>query len=216
MQSNEQPPSLPVTPPAQEARKSLASKLNLNMFGKLTVLVVLMFGFGYAMVPLYKAICEITGINSLTRRDSDAEKFLKNTQVDTSRKITIEFDANKHGSWTFKPEKNTIQVFPGEMAVLNYELFNNMPRESAGQAIPSFAPSNSAQHFKKMECFCFKQQRLQASEKKTFPVVFVVDPKLPQNITNITLSYTFFEVGGKIGEKVSALPVSNPNGEKLN
>jgi cytochrome c oxidase assembly protein subunit 11 len=173
--------------------------LNVRMMGKLAVLVVGMFGFGYAMVPLYRAICEVTGVNFLTRKDADADKFVKNTQVDTSRKITIEFDANRQGGWTFKPEKNAIEVFPGELATMNYELVNNLPRESSGQAIPSYAPSNAAQHFKKIECFCFKQQKLQASEKKVFPVVFVVDPKLPKNITNITLSYTFFEVNGKVG-----------------
>jgi cytochrome c oxidase assembly protein subunit 11 len=173
--------------------------LNVRMMGKLAVLVIGMFGFGYAMVPLYRAICEVTGVNFLTRKDADADKFVKNTQVDTSRKITIEFDANRQGGWTFKPEKNSIQVFPGELATMNYELVNNLPRESSGQAIPSYAPSNAGQHFKKIECFCFKQQKLQASEKKIFPVVFVVDPKLPQNITNITLSYTFFEVNSKVG-----------------
>jgi cytochrome c oxidase assembly protein subunit 11 len=188
MQNQEQPSS--------DGKK--ASKLNINMLGKLAVLVLFMFGFGYAMVPLYRAICEATGVNFLTRKDADADKFVKNTQVDKSRKITIEFDANKHGSWTFKPEKNTIDVFPGELATMNYELVNNLPRESSGQAIPSYAPMNAGQHFKKIECFCFKQQKLQAAEKKIFPVVFVVDPKLPQNITNITLSYTFFEIGGKV------------------
>jgi cytochrome c oxidase assembly protein subunit 11 len=183
----------------QKPSDAKPSRLNATMLGKLAVLVVFMFGFGYAMVPLYRAICEITGVNFLTRKDADTEKFAKNTQVDKSRKITIEFDANKHGSWTFKPEKNAIDVFPGELATMNYELVNNLPRESAGQAIPSYAPVNAGQHFKKIECFCFKQQKLQAAEKKIFPVVFVVDPKLPQNITNITLSYTFFEVGGKVG-----------------
>jgi cytochrome c oxidase assembly protein subunit 11 len=185
------------------------SRLNLSMMGKLAVLVVFMFGFGYAMVPLYRAICEITGVNFLTRKDDDADKFVKNTQVDKSRKITIEFDANKSGSWTFKPEKNAIDVFPGELATMNYELVNNLPRESAGQAIPSYAPMNAGQHFKKIECFCFKQQKLQPAEKKIFPVVFVVDPKLPQNITNITLSYTFFEVGGKVGAAPTDAKVVN-------
>jgi cytochrome c oxidase assembly protein subunit 11 len=191
--------SLLTEKPASDPPVKAAPKLNFQLLGKLTVLVVAMFGFGYAMVPIYKAICEVTGVNFLTRKDADADKFVKNTQIDKSRKITIEFDANKHGSWTFKPEKNTIDVFPGELATMNYELVNNLSRESSGQAIPSYAPSNSAQHFKKVECFCFKQQKLQAQEKKVFPVVFVVDPKLPQNITNITLSYTFFEVGGKVG-----------------
>ncbi|MCL4746059.1 MAG: cytochrome c oxidase assembly protein [Burkholderiaceae bacterium] len=167
------------------------------MFAKLVLLAALMFGFGFALVPIYKAICEVTGIGLLTRKDERAEQFARNTQVDSTRKVVVEFDANSRGPWQFRPERASIEVHPGELVTVVYELVNNEPRAMAGQAIPSYAPVNSAAYFHKVECFCFKQQDLAANEARKFPVVFVVDPKLPADINTITLSYTFFEVGGK-------------------
>lgn len=178
------------------ATAALIGRVNTQMLKRLCVVAVLMFGFGYALVPLYKKICEITGINTLTQRDDAAVALAKNTQVDTSRTITIEFDANSKGPWQFKPEKNYITVHPGELAQINYEIHNNLPRATQGQAIPSYAPMKAGPHFRKLECFCFKQQPFQSKETKTFPVVFVVDPALPKDVTTITLSYTFFEVAG--------------------
>jgi cytochrome c oxidase assembly protein subunit 11 len=170
--------------------------LNLQMLGKLVVMAGLMFGFGYALVPIYQAICEITGINDLTKRDKSAEEFARNTQIDRSRKITIEFDANSRGAWLFKPEVNALEVHPGELVTVVYDLVNTRQVATAGQAIPSYAPQQSSPYFRKLECFCFKQQALEPSETRKFPVVFVVDPKLPREVNTITLSYTFFEVGG--------------------
>lgn len=173
-----------------------ARGLNLQMLGKLVVMAGLMFGFGYALVPIYQAICEITGINDLTKRDKGAEEFARNTQIDRSRKITIEFDANSRGAWLFKPEVNALEVHPGELVTVVYDLVNTRQVATAGQAIPSYAPQQSSPYFRKLECFCFKQQALEPSETRKFPVVFVVDPKLPREVNTITLSYTFFEVGG--------------------
>jgi cytochrome c oxidase assembly protein subunit 11 len=170
---------------------------NLRMLGKLAVIAAAMFGFGYAMVPIYKAICEVTGVGLLTPRDAQAEEFARNTQVDTSRSVVVEFDANGRGAWLFKPEKRSLTVHPGELVTVNYELVNTQARETVGQAIPSYAPQQSAPYFRKIECFCFKQQTLGANEARRFPVVFVVDPKLPKDVNTITLSYTFFEVGGQ-------------------
>lgn len=181
----------------QQAREAAARSSHLRMFGKLALLAALMFGFGFALVPIYKAICEITGVGVLTSRDERAAEFARNTQVDSSRKVVVEFDANSRGPWRFKPERSSVQVHPGELVTVVYELVNNEPRPMAGQAIPSYAPINSAAYFHKLECFCFKQQDLGANEARKFPVVFVVDPKLPADINTITLSYTFFEVGGK-------------------
>jgi len=178
--------------------------VNRKMLARLCVVAGLMFGFGYALVPLYKKICEVTGINVLTQRDDDAVALAKNTQVDTSRSITIEFDANIKGPWQFKPEKRYITVHPGELAQMNYEIHNNLPRVTQGQAIPSYAPMKAGPHFKKLECFCFKQQPFKSNETKTFPVVFVVDPALPKDVTTITLSYTFFEVAGVAQAEVNA------------
>lgn len=170
--------------------------LNKVMLAKLLVASGLMFGFGFAMVPIYQKICEVTGVNVLTQRDEQAEAFAKNTQVDTSRKVTIEFDANSHGPWQFKPELNAVSAHPGELVTVYYELHNRSPHPVTGQAIPSYAPTHAAGYFKKLECFCFKQQALDAGETRKFPVVFVVDPQLPGDVSNITLSYTFFDIAG--------------------
>jgi cytochrome c oxidase assembly protein subunit 11 len=180
-----------------EPGRQPARRAHLRMFGKLALLAALMFGFGFALVPIYKAICEITGVGLLTTKDERAEEFARNTQVDTSRTVVVEFDANSRGPWQFKPERSSVEVHPGELVTIVYELVNNEPRRMAGQAIPSYAPLNSAAYFHKLECFCFKQQDLDANEAKKFPVVFVVDPKLPADVNTITLSYTFFEVGAK-------------------
>jgi cytochrome c oxidase assembly protein subunit 11 len=175
---------------------------NLRMVGKLAVVAGLMFGFGYALVPMYRAICDALGINVLSvaeqklpgRRGADAP----NTQVDRSRLITIEFDANARGPWQFKPERRSMQVHPGEMATVMYEFQNVQGRRMSAQAIPSYAPRQASPHFNKLECFCFNEYSLAPGERKTWPVVFVIDPKLPRDVTTITLSYTFFEVGGRV------------------
>ena len=176
---------------------------NLLMFKKLLVVAVGMFAFGYALVPMYKAICEFTGINILALGEREipgsgsARSKVVNTQVDTSRTITVEFDANARGPWKFKPAQNSLQVHPGEMMTVMYEFENVQDRIMSAQAIPSYAPRQAAAHFNKLECFCFNQYTLAPGEKKQWPVVFVIDPKLAKDVTTITLSYTFFEVGSK-------------------
>ena len=175
---------------------ALRRTLNLRMMGKLLVVTAVMFAFGYALVPLYRKICEVTGVNELTQVDSDAAAFAKSTQVDLSRTITVEFDSNARGPWRFKPVANSMRVHPGELATITYEIANQQNRAMQAQAIPSYAPMQATQYFRKLECFCFKQQALGPHEAKQFPVVFVIDPKLPRNVDTITLSYTFFEVGG--------------------
>lgn len=174
-------------------------KDNAQMFGKLLMLAILMFAFGFALVPLYEKICEITGINVLTAKEKlnydEAKRFAENTQVDINRLVSVEFDANAHGPWTFKPRNNVLEAHPGELLTVVYEITNNLDRTVSGQAIPSYAPTQSASYFKKLQCFCFEQQTLQPGETMEFPVVFVVDPELPDGIRNITLSYTFFEIG---------------------
>lgn len=175
---------------------------NLLMLRKLAVVALGMFGFGYALVPLYLAICEVTGINILALGEKELPgsgnarlASPKNSQVDTSRTITVEFDANARGPWQFKPMQNSIQVHPGEMATVMYEFQNVQDRTMSAQAIPSYAPHQAGPHFNKVECFCFNQYTLAPGEKKQWPVVFVVDKKLSKDVTTITLSYTFFEVG---------------------
>ncbi len=186
---------------------------NVRMMGKLTVITVAMFAFGYALVPLYNAICEMTGINVLALGDRNIpgsiEALPVNTQVDASRTITVEFDANSRGPWEFKPAQRSLQVHPGEMATVMYEFQNVQDRRMSAQAIPSYAPQQAAAHFNKLQCFCFNQYTLEPGEKKSWPVVFVIDPKISRDVKTITLSYTFFEVGGK----TPAAPVADATGQ---
>lgn len=174
---------------------------NFRMVGKLGVIVLGMFAFGYALVPIYKVIREITGINVLALSEQQipgaSPKPPANTPVDRTRTITVEFDENARGPWTFRPARRSIQVHPGELTTVMYEFQNVQNRTMAAQAIPSYAPAQAAAHFTKLECFCFNQYTLQPGEKKQWPVVFFIDPKLSKDVATITLSYTFFEVGGK-------------------
>ena len=174
-------------------------RLNRQMLGKLAVVTAGMFGFGYALVPLYKSICELTGINVLALEEQTVQgvkaRMPANTQVDLSRTITVEFDANSRGVWDFKPAQRSVQVHPGELTTVMYEFQNTQKRRMAAQAIPSYAPQQAQAHFTKVECFCFNQYTLEPGEKKTWPVAFVVDSKLSKDVNTITLSYTFFEVG---------------------
>ena len=177
---------------------------NRRLLGKLVVIATLMFGFGYALVPMYRAICEALGINVLSLSEQRIANGTwtgrkpANTQVDASRTITVEFDANVRGPWDFKPAQRSLQVHPGEVTTVMYEFKNIQNRTMAAQAIPSYAPRQASPHFNKLECFCFNEYTLAAGEAKQWPVVFVIDPKLPKDVTTITLSYTFFEVGGKV------------------
>jgi cytochrome c oxidase assembly protein subunit 11 len=170
-------------------------RINLQMLGKLSVIVVLMFGFGYALIPMYKKICELTGINLITPQDGTVERP-KNSQIDTSRTITIEFDGNAQGPWRFRPTTASVQVHPGQMSQVVYEVVNKQNYAVVAQAIPSYAPQQAAGFFKKVECFCFNQQTLGPNEAKQMQVVFYIDPALPKDVKTITLSYTFFEVPG--------------------
>ena len=176
---------------------------NRRMTVKLAVVVLAMFGFGYALVPLYRTICQALGINVLALSDvrtgaGVAAKYSANTQVDLSRSITIEFDANARGPWEFKPAVRSMQVHPGELTTVMYEFQNVQNRSMSAQAIPSYAPMQAMSHFNKLECFCFNEYTLKPGERKQWPVVFYIDTKLPKDVTTITLSYTFFEVAGKV------------------
>jgi len=167
---------------------------NRDTLKKLLVITALMFGFGYALVPFYKKICEVTGVNNLVGVDAAPV----NSQVDLARVVTVEFDGNtNHLPWQFKPLTNAMDIHPGELTTVMYEVVNTKDYAVTGQAIPSYAPKESASYFKKLECFCFTQQTLGPHETRRFPVVFVIDPALHKSIGTITLSYTFFEIAGK-------------------
>jgi cytochrome c oxidase assembly protein subunit 11 len=184
---------------------------NRQLVMKLAVIVALMFGFGYALVPLYKAICNALGINVLSLAERQTALSAKgiadgNGQVDFSREITVEFDTNARGPWDFKPAVRHLTVHPGELTQVMYEFRNKQDRTMAAQAIPSYAPMQASAHFNKLECFCFNEYTLKPGESKQWPVVFVIDPKLPKDVKTITLSYTFFEVAGKGGVKLGQAP----------
>jgi cytochrome c oxidase assembly protein subunit 11 len=184
---------------------------NDHLFLKLAVVVTLMFGFAYAMVPFYKAICNALGINVLSLAERQTALSSKgiadgNGQIDYSREITVEFDTNARGPWDFKPAVRHLTVHPGELTQVMYEFRNKQNRTMAAQAIPSYAPMQASAHFNKLECFCFNEYTLKPGESKQWPVVFVIDPKLPKDVKTITLSYTFFEVAGKGGVRLGQAP----------
>jgi len=169
---------------------------NQRMLAKLLVAAAVMFGFGFAMVPFYRTLCEALGLNSVAKSDAVAE-----TQVDATRILTVEFDTNLRSDlpWTFAPLQKSVRVHPGELTQVVFEIRNNSSRPVTGQAVPSYGPQVAARHFKKLECFCFTQQTLAPGEVKRMPVVFVVGRELPQDVNTVTLSYTFFEVEGREG-----------------
>lgn len=172
---------------------------NKRTLVKLSLVAVAMFGFGYALIPLYDLLCDITGINGKTGR-TDAVAAAK-ADVDTSRWVTVEFTGQSTSGlpWEFKPMQHKMKVHPGETVVAMYYARNTSNEVITGQAIPSVVPNRAAPHFKKTECFCFTQQTLQPGESKEMPVRFVVNAKLPQMVETITLSYAFFNT-----DKVSA------------
>jgi cytochrome c oxidase assembly protein subunit 11 len=165
---------------------------NRLLLAKLSVVVVAMFGFGYALVPFYEKICDVTGLRNIAQADP-----VRNTQVDATRAVRIEFDSNiRKLPWQFRALTPVVDVHPGELRQVMFEIVNATDRVMTGQAIPSYGPPHAAQYFRKLECFCFSQQTLQPGERRQMPVVFVVDAALPADVATITLSYTFFEVEG--------------------
>ena len=160
--------------------------------GKMLLLAVGMFGFGYLMVPLYDIICDITGLNGKTGRVSISEA--KSQTVAEDRWITVEFVANVNssGAWEFRPNVKEIQVKPGQLYKATYFAQNLLSVDVVGQATPSVSPSAAAPYFNKTECFCFTRQEFEANSIKDMPLTFIIDPKIPRNIDRVTLSYTFF------------------------
>jgi cytochrome c oxidase assembly protein subunit 11 len=168
-------------------------QLNLATMRKLFIVSVAMFGFGFALIPFYQKICEVTGVNRLLK-----PAVVENTQVDATRLVTIEFDSNLRTAlpWTFRPLQTNVRIHPGELTTIIYEIRNTSTRAITGQAIPSYGPQLAERFFKKLDCFCFTQQTLQPGESRQLPVVFVIESGLPQDVNTITLSYSFFEIEG--------------------
>ncbi len=179
---------------------------NRQLLIRLLVVTAVMFGFGFALVPFYEKICQVTGLRSILQPDHVGAV---NTQVDYTRSVAIEFDTNTRGlPWTFRPLEGHVSVHPGEMQQAVFEIRNTSTRPVTGQAIPSYGPALAADYFRKVECFCFTQQTLQPGESRQVPVVFLVDPGLPSSIGTITLSFTFFEVNGAQAPAGSTTPLT--------
>lgn len=177
--------------PRDERRDSIARN-NRTLLMRLAVVAVAMFGFGYALVPFYEKICQVTGL-----RNIDGADAVVNTQVDTARSVRVEFDTNvRNMPWKFRALAQATNVHPGAVTQAMFEVENTTDHPVTGQAIPSYGPREAGQYFRKLDCFCFAKQTLGPHEKRDMPVVFVVDPKLPGDVPTITLSYTFFEVEG--------------------
>ncbi|UCC15541.1 MAG: cytochrome c oxidase assembly protein [Gammaproteobacteria bacterium] len=165
---------------------------NRLLVGKLVLLTLGMFAFGYALVPLYDVFCEVTGIGDRTGSPT-AATYLP-TAADTDRVVEIEFIAsvNQGAPWEFRPAVSRMQVHPGKMYQTTFFARNTAGEDLVGQAVPSVAPGLANRYFQKTECFCFTEQRFEAGEGRDMPVVFFIDPELPDHLETVTLSYTFF------------------------
>ena len=173
------------------------ARANRQLLVKLLTVALVMFGFGFAMVPFYRALCQAVGLYDLGRPDETVN--VANTQVDATRDVKVEFDTNvRQGlQWEFRPLERSVRVHPGELVHVTFEISNRSRQAITGQAIPSYGPPDAARHFRKLECFCFSQQTLAPGEVRRMPVVFVIDRELPRELHTVTLSYTFFEVEGR-------------------
>ncbi len=161
----------------------------------MVLVAVLMFGFAFALVPLYNVFCEITGLNGKTSGQV-AEDVLKTQVVDENRIVTIQFDGtvNSELNWEFRPTEFEMQVTPGKLYKTEYYAKNLSNRDVTGRATYSVSPGKASLYFNKTECFCFTEQTLKANEEVLMPVTFIVDSKLTKDVNIMTLSYTFFKL----------------------
>jgi cytochrome c oxidase assembly protein subunit 11 len=168
------------------------TRRNAPLIAKLMLVVVAMFGFGYALVPMYRVICEITGLNGYLQ---DGPSEVRLTGVDRSRLVTVQFVANvgEYGPWRFQPTVATMQVHPGELYTTHYTAENTRDEPVIGVARYGVSPGKAARYFAKPDCFCYSDQMFQAREKRELPVTFFIDPNLPAAVTTVTLSYTFYD-----------------------
>lgn len=193
----------------QETREANVGRANRKTMRKLFLVALAMFGFGYAMVPLYNVLCDVTGLNGKTKRGGIEQALA--TKVDTSRWITVEFlgQVSSDLPWEFRPKQVEIRLHPGQVVTASYVARNLSSKSIVGRAVPSVAPSVAAKHFIKVECFCFSEQKLAPGETKEMPVRFYVDPKVAKEVERITLSYTFFNLEKIWAEKNGGKAVPN-------
>lgn len=179
---------------------------NKRLSGKLLFATLLMFGFGFALVPLYDVMCDVLGINGKT--SSEAQIQPQGMVVDTSRVIHVEFMAHiKQGvDWELRPKQASMDVHPGQVIQTAYVAVNRSSERMIGQAVPSVSPGLAASHFNKIECFCFQQQGLDSQQTAELPLIFYIEPNVPASIHTLTLSYTLFDITERISKQdVAAL-----------
>jgi len=160
---------------------------------RLSAVTVAMFGFGFALVPLYGLVCDLTGYSGSTSMLVNPADVRE--QPDPSRLVTVEFTTTVNGGapWTFAAETQRLQVHPGQLYTVNFVARNGQDRAVVAQATPNVLPRSATKYLKKTECFCFRQQPFAAGEEKHMPVRFMLDPELPAEVDTVTLSYTFFD-----------------------
>jgi cytochrome c oxidase assembly protein subunit 11 len=173
----------------------MAVKLHSKLVAILTLIVLGMFGFGFALVPIYNSLCQTLGINGKTNNQAIAYDP-RTASIDQNRTVIVEFVATKNGSvpWDFYPKTRKLAVHPGEIAKLAFYAENKTRHRMTVQAIPSVTPGIAAKYLKKTECFCFTQQTLNGHEAMDMPLLFHLDVDLPANVKTITLAYTLFDV----------------------
>jgi cytochrome c oxidase assembly protein subunit 11 len=171
-------------------------KSNARLVWPMVLVVLGMFGFGFAMVPLYNVFCELTGLNGKVRTEAVAQA---NYKIDVSRVITLEFitSLNQNMPLAFRAEKTKLKVHPGQPYTVMFYAQNLTDNKLYGRAIPSIAPGWATQYLKKTECFCFSEQEFEPHKERSMPVRFVIDPAVPENLKDMTLSYTFFDITDK-------------------
>lgn len=175
---------------------------NRKLVGKLLVLVALAFAFGFALVPLYDVLCQATGLNGKTKNGRVGVGGIVNSatappsRIDLNRIVTVEFTGTVMPGlpWEMRPLTTSLDLHPGELHQARFLVHNNSDRAIVGQAVPSVSPGQAAQHFEKLDCFCFSQQTLAPGETKELPLTFIVKPEIDKDIRTVTLSYAFFNV----------------------
>ncbi|MES9972345.1 MAG: cytochrome c oxidase assembly protein [Candidatus Thiodiazotropha sp.] len=162
----------------------------------LSGLVLAMFGFGFALVPLYNLFCQITGTQSLAQRSTIGQVAATADRIDQARWVTVKFDTtvNPNLPWEFAAETTKMRVHPGQLYEVNFVARNRSRSAVTGQAIPSVAPWQATPYFSKLECFCFNKQKLDGSQETTMPLQFMVSTELPDEINSLTLSYSFMRL----------------------
>lgn len=190
----------PATPP--EAPVPPAQRSHGKLIGKLVAMVAVAFGFGFALVPLYDVLCEATGFNGKTKggvTPGGIASTAAPSRIDTSRVVTIEFTGTVMPGlpWEMRPVTTTLETHPGQMQQVKYLVHNSSNQTIVGQAVPSVSPGQAAQHFDKLDCFCFQQQTLAPGETREMPLTFIVKPEIDAKIRAVTLSYAFFKAPEK-------------------